>query len=200
MLEAAATGAKDGSAAARAAGTPPPRGAPGSTPSWEHPPFKDENRWGIKRAETTKIPRRPRALSYLRPSFAPAGRALQLQPPDSSVRSRCPARRSWVLRGPKVRQWQRLEPGRPAPERGASSRPERTNEPGPPSSAPDSGHLSSPSGGAAYASHRLPAFSISLSLRKQKEMWGSQSPRAGKFRPPSPLVCPQGARAELKAK
>lgn len=82
------------------------------------------------------------------------GALLVAQPPESS----------------EVRRQRKLEPGRPTPERGASSRPERASErgtsrpggpPRPPSSAPDSRRLSRPRGGAADASHRLPAFSIS---------------------------------------
>ena len=113
------------------------------------------------RAETRRYPLSPRILGYLLPPLAHAAWALQLRPPDGLARSGRPALQSPARRGTEVRRWERLEPGRPAPERGASSRPERTNEPRPPSSAPDSQRLSRRRGGAAHASHRLPAFSIS---------------------------------------
>lgn len=116
-----------------------------------------------RRAETRKTPLSPRTLGYLRPPLAPAGRAvLQLRSPSSSACSGWLALPSRARPGCKVQRWQRLEPGRQAPERGDSSRPERTSEPGPPSSAPDSRRLSRSRGGAADASRRLPAFSISL--------------------------------------
>lgn len=45
-----------------------------------------------------------------------------------------------------------------------------------------------------------PPFPFPLSLRKQKELRGSRSPRAGKFRPPPslPLGCPGGAEGEMR--
>lgn len=82
------------------------------------------------------------------------GTLLVAQPPESS----------------EVPGQRKLEPARPTPQRGSSSVAECTSErgasspsgpPRPPSSAPDSRRLSRPRGGAADASCRLPAFSIS---------------------------------------
>lgn len=79
-------------------------------------------------------------------------------------------RRSLARGDGEVRRLQKPQPGPPVPERGASSRPERPREhrarspdlpPRPPASAPDSRRLSRSRGGAADASRRLPAFSIS---------------------------------------
>lgn len=144
-----------------------PTARPDLPKPWNLPPtrgtlsFRVENVGAPRRAETRKTTLSHQTLGYLRPPRAPAGQAFQLQCPDDPVRNEWPALASRARLGPEVRRWQRLEPGRPAPERRASSGLERTSEPRPPSSAPDSRRLSRPRGGAADASRRLPAFSIS---------------------------------------
>lgn len=136
--------------------------APTSQGLGVRPPAGD--RRAPRRAATTKTPRSPGREGYL------AGAALQPRPPDGRTRRWGPAPRSLARGDGEVRRLQRLQPGPPIPERGASSRPERPSEhpacspdlpPRPPSSAPDSRRLSRSRGGAADASRRLPAFSIS---------------------------------------
>lgn len=163
MPAAAATGTQDGNAAAGGRHAPTPQSprvlsdAPARRTQWESP--------GHPSALLSE--RRPRILRHLWPPRDLAGRALQPPFPDDSLQSWQAAPGSRARRGPEVPRLQKPEPGRPAPERGALSRPERPSEPraarspGPPSSAPDSPRLSRPRGGAADSSRRLPAFSIS---------------------------------------